>query len=189
MIAFRFISSFLVAVLLAVVVSPVGLAQDIDIQVQVTVPEQVQLNEEVLLVIEVTDQEGNPVEGADPEIAFDPGYAVVDEVLYDCGDSEWYDGCRVNHRGVAGIFEVAFELIEEEVKVSVDVAGLQQLVELDASESSAVIPQAKAALAPADEPATLAQVQVGPTPSFWFVILPLVALCAVVAFFVLSTSD
>lgn len=189
MFVLRFLSALLVALFLSFSMSSIAFAQDSSVQLQVTAPEQVQGNEEVVIIIEVTDEEGNPLAGADPEISFDPGHVVVDEVLYDCGDPEWYDGCGVNHRAVQGIFEVSFELIGESVEVVIDVAGQQEVIELSVSESSAVIPQAKANVVPSVQGATIGEVQVGPSTSFWFLILPLVALCAVVTFFVFSTTD
>lgn len=176
-------------------VIPSAFALQEESRIRLTAPEELRLEQEMIVLVEITDSQGEPLEGADPEISFDPGAAVMDEFLYDCGDPALYDACRANHRGVPGLFEVAFVLIDSPVMIEVSVQGVREGLRLAVGEeetvSSLIAPLAKAALAPpsvTDEVAP-ASIRVGPSQSFWFISFPFLLLFVIVTYFVLSTKD
>lgn len=181
--------SFLSLVVFVFSFLPIVQAQEA-YQLSVTGPSSVELNEDVVVVLEVTDAEG-PATGIAPEITFEPGNAVTDEALYDCEDPDMFENCAANHRGVAGVFEVAFTLVKDDVVVEVQAAGLQEQLKLQvegietpetvASNTSAEKTTSQAQLKPED-------IQAGPWPSFWFVMMPFILMMVVVTGFIGATT-
>jgi hypothetical protein len=170
----------------AILTAPTALAQSSDVQLSLTGPEAVQLQDTVRVVLEVADSSGNPVSGIEPEITFDPGEAVSAEWLYDCENPEFYDYCKANHRGVAGLFEIQFVLEQSPVLVEVNVGGVIEglrlnTLELVAGAENSSNPEVPVRITPAS-------VQAGPFMSFWFLAFPFMMLMSIVSFFVFSTT-
>lgn len=184
-----FLRFFLLSLLLAFV--PQALAQSAEYQVTLTGPDEVQLMDAVTVVLEVTDADGAPVSGLEPEISFDPGDAVSAEILYDCEDSEFYDYCKANHRGVPGIFEIHFVMEQRPLLIEALVEGVRKGIRLDTIADLSVadsVVEEEVVPAASQEQILPEHVQAGPSVSFWFIGVPFVLMMSVVSFFVFSTT-
>ncbi|MGE3279066.1 MAG: hypothetical protein AB7J40_04760 [Candidatus Altimarinota bacterium] len=189
------------SLLLSFLFAPSAFAQQIDFQL----PDELEIDAEAMVTIEVTEG-GEPMEVDDLSVTYSPQDGVFDDVVYDCADPAQMDNCRVNNRGVAGIFEAVFDLKKLPLTVLVDADGVQNSVQLKETQDAPVVEEA--AVEPAPEvqvSAAVAQetqnaapggpvmapesVQVGPSPSWWIILLPLALMCAVVSYFVVKTTD
>lgn len=196
---------FSVAVLMLIPVSVAQAALTIDVQA----PETLEINEETVLTIEVTE-DGEPVEVDDVSVTYDPEDGVFDEVLYDCSDEEVQDNCRANNRGVDGVFEAVFDLKKLPLTVIVEVDGEEKEVELTNDEpeeeaapvvapattesSPPVVVSTTATTAEATTTTTQttispASVQAGPSPYSLIILVPLALMCGVVTYFVVKTGE
>jgi hypothetical protein len=176
----KFFSLLLALILFS---APQAFAQTSEYQVSLTGPESVELMDSVRVVLEVTDA-GKPVSGIEPEITFDPGDAVSAEILYDCEDEEFYDHCKANHRGVAGLFEIHFMIEQSPVLVEAQLGSVIEGIRLNALEPASALEESSVV----SSEITPAQVQAGPAFSFLFLVLPFLMLMSVVSFFVFSTT-
>lgn len=198
---FGFFGLFFCLVFLLAFAFPPALAQNEgdDIQITIELPDEISLNEETVVTIEVTDKDGQPVDGADLEVFFDPEENVFDEILNDCGDPDFFDECQANNRAVPGVFESVFDLLDSPVTLEAEVGNVIQSVELSVSgssggttaapssaSSSASSPSASGSVAGTVSPSS---VQVGPYPSIWLLLLPLALMCAVVTYVVIRTTE
>ncbi len=185
----KFFSLFIA---LSVLTAPAALAQSADLQVELSGPDMVKLQDTVRVVLEVTDTDGKALSGLEPEITFDPGEAVSNEWLYDCEDPEFYDYCKANHRGVAGIFEIQFVMEQTPVLVEVNVNGVLKGLRLNADTEELFVQDSTSSsetIASSSSQGILPeQVQAGPSLPFWSLALPFMMLMSVVSFFVFSTT-
>lgn len=166
---------------------PNAFAQSAELEMALSGPESISLHDAVVVVVELTDPQGLPVSGIEPEISFDPGDAVSSELLYDCENPEWYDHCKANHRGVAGIFELHFVMEQSPVLVEVLANGLRQGIRLDTLPSP-LLEKEMELTAVSDFQVAPAQIQAGPSLSFWIMAFPFLILMSVVSYFVVSTT-
>lgn len=204
MVTFSFLRMKLRNVFLSLVLSlffaPSAFAQQIDFQV----PDELEIDGEAIVTIEVTE-DGEPVGVDDLSVTYSPQDGVFDDVVYDCADPAQMDNCRANNRGVAGIFEAVFDLKKLPLTVSVDADGVQDSVQLKEEADAPVVEEAAVESAPEAEASVVEEeapnpstggpviapesVQVGPSPSWWIILLPLALMCAVVSYFVVKTTD
>lgn len=182
----RFFSYFFLGVFYLILSSIPVFAQSY--QVELSGPEIVTNGEIVIAVLEVKDQDGNPAKGMDPEITFNPGENVKEEMLFDCGDEEVFDNCQANHQGVPGIFEISFLLVDQPVLLEATAGGIRRGIRLGTVFSSEnALYEKKYAKSPSvDKTKPLAPevIQAGPWPSYWILILPFLLLVFVLKLFV-----
>lgn len=193
--SFRLLSALLLLPFFAPVVIAAGE------QLVVGLPTEFVLGEENRVTIEVQDADGGPVEADSIAVSYSPNDGVFDEVVYNCNDTEGLDNCSANNRGVPGIFEAVFDLVDSPVTMTIDYQGVGKQVVMKAGptqpapapveEPEAVEPEVVSAPAPAPIAAPVvspAAVNVGPTPSLWIILLPLFLMSAVVTYFVVKTT-
>lgn len=198
--ALRLLTGSLLFVFLAPVVFAAGE------QLVVGLPTEFVLGEENRVTIEVQDADGQPVEADSLAVSYSPNDGVFDEVLYNCNDSEGLDNCMANNRGVPGIFEAVFDLVDSPVTMTIDYQGIGKQVVMKAGKVEGAVGteetvgaveaeegEVAAPTAPAPAPVSApvvspAAVNVGPTPSLWIVLLPLFLMSAVVTYFVVKTT-
>lgn len=193
--SFRLLSALLLLPFFAPVVIAAGE------QLVVGLPTEFVLGEENRVTIEVQDADGGPVEADSIAVSYSPNDGVFDEVVYNCNDTEGLDNCSANNRGVPGIFEAVFDLVDSPVTMTIDYqgvgkqvvmkAGPTQPVPAPAEEPEAAEPEVVSAPAPTPIAAPVvspAAVNVGPTPSLWIILLPLFLMSAVVTYFVVKTT-
>ncbi|MDP2691729.1 MAG: hypothetical protein U1C97_02385 [Candidatus Gracilibacteria bacterium] len=193
----RLVSVLIIGFFSFLVFSPLAAAQATH-QVKLTVPDKVDLEDEILVTIEVQDADGSPLGGKVPTISFDQASSVEDPLLTDCSDSTEYDACDLNNRNVAGLYEYGFFLVASPVTMTVVVDGVSKQVQLSSGSSAPVAEEPPAVEAPTTltptEPVTTAttvsplDVKVGPSPSVWLILIPLALMGLVVTFFVLKTT-
>lgn len=190
---------FTVALLVSFVTPVVFAAGE---QLVVGLPTEFVLGEENRVTIEVQDADGEPVEADSIDVSYSPNDGVFDEVVYNCNDAEGLDNCSANNRGVPGIFEAVFDLVDSPVTMTVDFQGVGKQVVMKAGPTSSAPASAAEpaveepeevvaapALAPVAAPVVSpAAVNVGPTPSLWIILLPLFLMSAVVTYFVVKTT-
>lgn len=181
----RFFAGTLVAGMVFIS-APAVFAQD-ELDVQVKVPGRLNVNEDVILIIEVKDEDGDLIGDYLPSVTFDPAENVSYDIVYDCGDSNYLEDCQADNRGEDGVFESVFLLLDSPVTATVDVFGTTKEVKINATGLVETVTDSDGGIVVKVVPVTIASVQVGPTPSVWLILIPLIALCGVVTFFVVKT--
>ena len=174
---------------------PIAMAQgslNIDLELSGTVA----VDQDVTVIVEVTDGAGELLGDNIPELSFDPESAYENEVVYDCGNADEYDDCQANNRGVEGVYEAVFTLLDSPVTMTVKVGGGSKEIEISAASGSASASTsgtvsgaaAGSASTTAATASSASSVTVGPSPSIWLFLVPLVLMCGVVIFFVAKTK-
>lgn len=178
--------------MVGMLLSPFALAQsDIsDTKVDVRLPAQLLITEEVSVSIDVTKGDGLPWDGELPEVSFTPADGVEDDVVFDCVNVDESESCQANNRGVAGVYESVFTLKKSPVTMTVEVDGVSKEVQLIATDSEQPVVEEAHPAAPAPGKPILspASIQVGPSPSVWVILIPLAVMGIVVTMFVMSTT-
>lgn len=163
------------------------------------------LDEDTSVAIELLDEKNQPLTKVVPQVVFAPSKFVENLEIYDCSDSSEFDNCQANNRGVDGIFEALFTIVDSPVTMTVTAKGKSESLKLNAEEKKAVKKEAEPSAAeeettaeetsPKSAPSTtstslaLDQIQVGPTPSIWVILVPLALILVVVTVFVVKTTD
>lgn len=181
---------------------PLALAQG-SAKISIEVPPNMVFDQEYSVVIELQDQDGKPLTDVTPTIVFVPTKSVEAVDLFDCSEPEEYDNCKPNNRGVEGVFESLFTIVDSPVTMTVSASGTIKQVTVEAQEAGAeelasvssdeevkeVVEVPKTPAASASE-ATLqpGDIQAGPSPLVTFFLLPLALILAVVTYFVVTTE-
>jgi len=172
------------------VMSPLTLAQSVD-RIEVDLPSQISVDEEVVVVLEIVDEDDELVDDAQVAVSYSPSDGVVDQLILDCGDPNDFDECQVNNRGVDGVFEAVFFLLESPVTMTINADGIIKDVIISASGSSAATGSSTSSTTSASSSASTtisaSSVQVGPSPSVWLILIPLALMCGVVTFVVVKS--
>jgi hypothetical protein len=196
---------FFLSILLGFLLVPSAFAQELTIQFQT--PEDLEIDEEVIVTIEVSEG-SSPVGVEELSVSYLPADGVFDEVVYDCNDSAVQDNCRANNRGVPGVFEAVFDLKKLPLTVMVDADGVQKSIQLTDSAGAVQAPAAIVLEEPAEVEVmatesteavqqtstggpviTPENIQVGPAPSWLITLMALGLMCFVVSYFVVKTTD
>lgn len=180
--SFSFILAFLLSFL---VVSPVFAAE-----LRITSPQDVQVGQELTLTIQVLDDSGAAVTDAVPELVFGPEFGADEVSFYNCVDPGDSDNCQPNNRDVEGIYESVILVNELPLNIEVSYDGGTSSVRLGSGSATPATTNATTAntTSTPTTSVTPAQVQVGPQPSFWLVVLPFLLMSAVVGYFVVKTE-
>jgi|CXWL01.1.fsa_nt_gi hypothetical protein len=182
------------AVMTFLISTPMVFAQsDIsDTRVEVRLPAQFMIGDEVPVSIDVTKGDGLPWDGDLPSVTFTPTAGVEEDVVYDCSNVDESDSCQANNRGVAGVYESVFILRKTPLTMTVDIDGVSKQVQLMATNAEQPVTESveervSATPATVSEPVTAASLQVGPSPSMWIILIPLAFMGLVLTFFVVKT--
>ncbi|MDF2379361.1 MAG: hypothetical protein P1V18_04030 [Candidatus Gracilibacteria bacterium] len=183
----RLIATFTI---LSLLIIPQVFAQE----VRLTAPQTVTEGQEMTLSVQILNASGSPVTDGNPFISFTPNSAADEVSLFNCVDVGDKDNCQPNNRDVEGFYESVLQINQLPVVVKVEAEGTSSQITLDSSGAAAtpVTPQAPTGAGTVTvQPtavATPSSVQVGPTPSFWFVIAPFLMMAFAVTFFVAKTD-
>ncbi|GEM_PF-6694857 len=185
---------FIPALFLVLFLIPAAKASGAVSSITITAPETMVFDQEQVVVVELADSEKNPVSGKTPVITFAPSKSVEKVDWFDCFDSAVSDACKANNRGVEGVYESHFVLADAPVTMSVTIDGVTEKKVLNGLEASAKPsePDSGTEAIPLLAPAKVvvpASLQVGPSPSILFLILPLAVISLVVTVFVVSTHE
>lgn len=171
------------------------------ITIKLTPASSIILDEETSVSIELLDDKGQALTKVVPQIVFAPSKFVENLEIYDCSDSAEFDNCQANNRGVDGIFEALFTVVDSPVTMTVTAKGKSETLKLTAQEKKAAVATAVAESAVEDSGSkdaavvalapslALDQIQVGPLPSVWVILFPLALILVVVTVFVVKTTD
>lgn len=169
-------------------------------KISVEIPPTMVYDQEYSVVIELQDDEGKALQDVTPTVVFAPTKSIEETDLFDCSESDEYDNCKPNNRGVEGVFESLFTIVDSPVTMTVSASGTIKQVTLEAAEAggeeAAAVTQEEEAVEEAETPTapiseTTLQpedIQAGPSPLVTFFLLPLALILAVVTYFVVTTE-
>jgi len=186
----RRIIVFILVFLVMTVFSPFVRAQS-SVTIDVDLPNEIVVDEEVAITIEILDEDDELIDDAEVEVDYEPADSVVDQVLLNCGDPNDFDECKVNNRGVDGVYEIKFFLSESPVTVTVTANDVTKDIEVstgsDTSSSTTGTSSTSSSSSSSSSTVSPGSVQAGPYPSVWLILLPLALLGGVVTFVVVRS--